>query len=951
MKQELRATTFWQASIPRLEGYDAAQLSAIEITPGTPLCVTLGNPLVLHSDPLTYDHMGIVRALRELCEKAAAVQSEIWVIPSNDYTITAGLFRLTESVNMANFGYAWNILRTVEQGQTPRSAIRSMGKRIRHVFLEDGVASDEPDRIRYDPMPLGAGDALLADTVQALIEAGYTGAFSAPRNTMDELRAFLDTIPLERFVVDPAQQLVYPMPEFLPPAGHPRVFLRAEQLPALRENLQKPQNALAYRLFLSQAATTRVSCSGAFSGTPLGLAEAKAFYYALFGDEDCGRDAIAQMRAFCDAAECRKWNYNQNGETIYLLAVVYDWCYPLLDEQTKAYFHDAIIRHAGCLEIGCPPANQGSVTGHGPEGQLLRDILAAAIALFDEYPNLYQNAAGRFFLEFIEPRKFVYQMHCFHQGNEYTAYRLKWEMLCTYLFDRIGYPQIFGAEQQETLRHYLYVHRPDGAMLMNGDCNNRLNLEGVYDPQLARTLFLGGNYWKDAHLKGAALAMLEHEPVAKLADNQTLSPVEFLLFNDPRLEGIGREDLPLLHFQPAPKGGMIIRTGWSDGIDSPDVVCELKLNEYWFAGHQHLDAGAFQIYYKGLLASDDGYYQSCVSGHADRENNGYTGYGSLHHYNYLRRTIAHNCMLIHDPEEQFRDDAFKVRANDGGQRLPNRGKEPLNLNVMLDPANGYRTGKLLRYGWDDQFAYLKGDLTDAYSSKVESYQRSFCFLRQEQAEIPAVLLVCDRVVAAQSDFRKTWLCHGLYEPQISGNHAIFRNTATVFGHPPYCGTYGGQLTVDTLLPQSASLTAIGGPGKEAWVDGVNYFGKVGTGQRKEGHGWRLEVCPKEQNREDLFLHALHIGDAGVEPLPAKALDTPTHIGALVADQAVFFGKGAQPSAQPLTITLTGETPVKLLVCDLEPGTWYLNEQAIAVAENGLAKAIVDPGTYTLRRAL
>ena len=288
MNEKLRAIAFWQVSIPRLEGYDAAQLAAIEIPSKSVFCVTLGNPLQFHSDPLSYDHMGIVRALRELCTRAAEVDSEIWVIPCNDYTVTAGLFRLTEAVDMNNFGYAWNILRTVEQGQTPRSAIRSMGKRIRHVFLEDGIASSDPDQIAYEHCPLGAGNAMLADTVEALLETGYAGAFSAPRDTIADLQKFLDTIPLEHIVIDPAQQLAYPMPEFLPPAGHPRVFLRKEQIPALREGLQKPQNAGAYRLFLSQAALTNLPCSAAFAGLPLGMAEAKAFYYALFGDEECG---------------------------------------------------------------------------------------------------------------------------------------------------------------------------------------------------------------------------------------------------------------------------------------------------------------------------------------------------------------------------------------------------------------------------------------------------------------------------------------------------------------------------------------------------------------------------------------------------------------------------------------------------------------------------------------
>ena len=44
---------------------------------------------------------------------------------------------------------------------------------------------------------------------------------------------------------------------------------------------------------------------------------------------------------------------------------------------------------------------------------------------------------------------------------------------------------------------------------------------------------------------------------------------------------------------------MVARTGW--GPDA--VIAEMKTNVYNFTNHQHLDAGAFQIYHKGALPS------------------------------------------------------------------------------------------------------------------------------------------------------------------------------------------------------------------------------------------------------------------------------------------------------------------------------------------------------------
>ena len=113
------------------------------------------------------------------------------------------------------------------------------------------------------------------------------------------------------------------------------------------------------------------------------------------------------------------------------------------------------------------------------------------------------------------------------------------------------------------------------------------------------------------------------------------------------------------------------------------------------------------------------------------------------------------------------------------------------------------------------FTLLQGDLTRAYSDKVKQVQRSFVFLNLGNAHVPAALVVFDRVISANPEFRKFWLLHMLEEPRVSNNRAIVD-----------CTQHGasGRLTLDVLLPpaDNAQLTAIGGPGKEFWVFGKNY---------------------------------------------------------------------------------------------------------------------------------
>ena len=125
--------------------------------------------------------------------------------------------------------------------------------------------------------------------------------------------------------------------------------------------------------------------------------------------------------------------------------------------------------------------------------------------------------------------------------------------------------------------------------------------------------------------------------------------------------------------------------------------------------------------------------------------------------------------------------------------------------MLLEPENGYRTGKVLAHGFgpDPQspdFTLLQGDITDAYSKKVEQVTRSFVFLNLRDHQVPAALVVFDRVVSADPAFRKYWLLHSLEEPRVRelGRDRLHASTAP-----------RGRLTLDVMLPRpdNAQLTS------------------------------------------------------------------------------------------------------------------------------------------------
>ncbi len=257
---------------------------------------------------------------------------------------------------------------------------------------------------------------------------------------------------------------------------------------------------------------------------------------------------------------------------------------------------------------------------------------------------------------------------------------------------------------------------------------------------------------------------------------------------------------------------MVARTGW--GPDA--VIAEMKVNEYNFVNHQHLDAGAFQLYYKGALAIDSGLY----SGSSGQ-------YGSPHCQNYYWRTVAHNSLLVFDPQEDFGRRGY---GNDGGQRLAGGRSEARSLEVLLDPAKGYRTGRVLSHGFGPdpqtpEFTLLQGDLTAAYSKKVRQVLRSFAFLDLRDPQVPAALVVFDRVVSSDASFRKFWLLHTQEEPRLDCGSAVVDCTQH---------DQRGRLTLDVLLPgaDNRQLASIGGPGKEFWVFGTNYANDVEAARRE-----------------------------------------------------------------------------------------------------------------------
>src|SRR5699024_8439332 len=260
------------------------------------------------------------------------------------------------------------------------------------------------------------------------------------------------------------------------------------------------------------------------------------------------------------------------------------------------------------------PFRQSITMGHGAEAQINRDLLSMSIAIYDENPLAYQYTSYRILEELLPMRRFEYQSPRYNHGVNYGRFRFAWEMSAAWLLYRMTGRTVFDDNIKDVRKYWQYMRLPDESVFPDGDGNPRGTNPKACDWKYQRTALLNYAYSNDPILKG------EFEREGGLPSN----PILFLLLNDPALKAQrSREYLPLTKDFGPILGSLIARTGWDRGMKSNDVVAEIKGGGYRFGNHQHADAGALQIYYRGLQVGDLGIY-------------GF--YGTPYDYNFNKRS-------------------------------------------------------------------------------------------------------------------------------------------------------------------------------------------------------------------------------------------------------------------------------------------------------------------------
>lgn len=627
------------------------------------------------------------------------------------------------------------------------------------------------------------------------------------------------------------------------------------------------------------------------------------------------------------------------GMCLSSICCVYDWCRPFI---SKPSIWVSNVKKMMEWLLYPYPATKSAITGHDSEIDVMRTHLMVGIAFHEDMPEIYNHTAHLILNHFVPPRKFLYEAEAHFQGSGYGLTRHEHELFCTWLFDKIGVPFVFGRKQEGVALWAMYRLRPDGQRLRDGDMLfqniNSSAGDGVYDTVHLTTMMLA-RYFKNPYINYEADLMASIY-ADKFGIRYLENGLNFLTIDldTAKADAKQKAEMPLIKYFGSPRGEIIARTGWeykpSAVASCNDVVVSMKIGEYITNNHEHWDSGQFQIYHKGSLAIDSGWYDD---------------YNTSHDYNYHKRTIAHNCMLAYDPNEKFNKWGTIV-SNDGGQKIVNNLSEPVNLEQLL--KKGYKRASVLTHAIGNGYALLKGDLSNAYSQKVREMYRTFMFLDLDNGDFPACLIVFDKVEASDASFKKTWVLHTIQKPVIDN----VNKTAVAIRDENGCS---GRLVLNSFMDSqnNISIKAVGGVGYESYVDGKDYPpASVPASPRTEKGSYRIEVSPVSNSAADTFLNVMCVSDKRVTAMPEVVkVSGSSMMGVRVLNKIVMFSNNSYKLAGTVTFNsspFAGQ--LEYYISDLQPGAWKVSISGAVVepdravtSEEGLLRFKGNSGAVVL----
>ncbi len=756
----------------------------------------------------------------------------------------------------------------------------------------------------------------------------------------------------------------YKSPAYYPIKGqHPRLFFTEKDIPAIYDALLNDPE-LTYLRGQIWAYADAENFTGIFpettgkSGnvyrydtTVLAQLEAKAMAYLLTGDELYGYEAIIgaknAMLYLLYTADVASDTYHGASHVMVNVAKVFDWCYDLMSEDDKNQIIAGVSNVlAPQLENGMkfPPSGMNGVSGHGTGPQFIRDWVTVSLAFYDEAPSWWQFVGGRFFEEYVPVIDYCYQGGFASQGTvTYGNSKYFTKAWAAYLIQNsTGYSPYVENFHLGAYYYFSHIHSND-RFFQTGDGGRSSTGTAVSNNTLG-WMFLSALMYDDPTI--GAMAKYYSKDYTEFAYHCTLECTvpDVLIWKTlgPEINEAPKENIDTIQYLPFPSGTMTARESWSTDA----AVVLMRIGELTMANHDLRDHGTFQIYYKGLLAGSSGSYKL---------------YGGNVHKYYLQATVAHNGLLVFDPSLADKNPMWNCAENHthsattckiaNAERYYYSGSqyargEAGNIQKWL--SGKYHMAEVYGSDWSynsdgsSKWAYIAGDLTNAYEAKTVAYAgRKMLTIFTGDEAYPMLFFTYDQLSSATGgeDFTKTFLLHTVKEPVVDEENL----TAVV--------TEGeGRLFLHSISG-AQKIEKIGGEGKAYWINGKNCLDPADNNDNADKIWGRLELSVKG-NLSDSLLTAMYVADATNDtPLDVEKISNASVDGVMIKDNIVVFTKTNSEGQEyrEFTFSTSGKGLKSYYIAGLESGTWNISVDGISVAyvntdkESGIVSFVAPCG--------
>lgn len=140
---------------------------------------------------------GIIRAVREIAAYAAPLGVEVWLELHSWFSTGKNMRLILDHVPEKNVRLIWDVIHSVEFGESPAETMALVGDRIAHVHIKDGRKPQDPEKYRWELTAHGEGQLPTAEVLELLKKAGYDGYLSLEWESAwhPELNALYEDIP------------------------------------------------------------------------------------------------------------------------------------------------------------------------------------------------------------------------------------------------------------------------------------------------------------------------------------------------------------------------------------------------------------------------------------------------------------------------------------------------------------------------------------------------------------------------------------------------------------------------------------------------------------------------------------------------------------------------------------------------------------------------------------